>query len=285
MLEQLAFGRTGHLSSRLIFGAAALAKVSQAEAYAALDSLLEHGVNHIDTAASYGESERLIGPWLEPRRADFFLATKTGERSYAKAKEQLHRSLELLRTDHVDLIQLHCLIDDADWDTAMGPGGALEALVEARAQGLVRFIGVTGHELRVARMHQRSLAHFDFDSVLLPFNFALAQNPEYAAQFAALLAACGERKIAVQTIKSLARGPKEDEHQPWHTWYAPLTEPTAIEQAVHWVLGEPRVFLNTPGDLTLLPRVLEAAERFSAQPSEPVMRAHALANRVSPLFV
>ena len=285
MLEKLAFGRTGHLSSRLIFGAAALGKVSRAEADAALDSLLEHGVNHIDTAASYGESERLIGPWLEPRRADFFLATKTGERSYAKAKEQLHRSLELLRTDHVDLIQLHCLIDDAEWDTAMGPGGALEALVEARAQGLVRFIGVTGHELRVARMHQRSLAHFDFDSVLLPLNFALAQNPEYAAQFAALLGLCGERKIAVQTIKSLARGPKEDEHQPWHTWYAPLTEPSAIEQAVHWVLGEPRVFLNTPGDLTLLPRVLEAAERFTAQPSEPTMRAHAQLNRVSPLFV
>ncbi|HEY1536444.1 MAG TPA: aldo/keto reductase [Polyangiaceae bacterium] len=285
MLEKLAFGRTGHLSSRLIFGAAALGKVSRAEADAALDLLLEHGVNHLDTAASYGESERLIGPWLEPRRADFFLATKTGERSYAKAKEQLHRSLELLRTDHLDLIQLHCLIDDADWDTAMGPGGALEALVEARAEGLVRFIGVTGHELRVARMHQRSLAHFDFDSVLLPLNFALAQNPEYAAEFAAVLRLCGERNIAVQTIKSLARGPKEDEHQPWHTWYAPLTEPSAIEQAVHWVLGEPRVFLNTPGDLTLLPRVLEAAERFTSQPSEPTMRAHAQLNRVSPLFV
>jgi aryl-alcohol dehydrogenase-like predicted oxidoreductase len=285
MLEKLAFGRTGHLSSRLIFGAAALGKVSPAEADAALDLLLEHGVNHIDTAASYGESERLIGPWLERRRADFFLATKTGERTYAKAKEQLHRSLELLRTDHLDLIQLHCLIDDADWDTAMGPGGALEALVEARAEGLVRFIGVTGHELRVARMHQRSLGHFDFDSVLLPLNFALAQNPEYAAGFAAVLALCSERNVAVQTIKSLARGPKEDEQQPWHTWYAPLTEPSAIEQAVHWVLGEPRVFLNTPGDLTLLPRVLEAAERFTSQPSEPTMRAHAQLNRVSPLFV
>ncbi|HEX3854837.1 MAG TPA: aldo/keto reductase, partial [Polyangiaceae bacterium] len=235
--------------------------------------------------ASYGESERLLGPWLEPRRADFFVATKTGERSYAKAKEQLHRSLELLRTDHVDLIQLHCLIDAPDWDTAMGPGGALEALVEARAQGLVRFIGVTGHELRVARMHQRSLAHFDFDSVLLPLNFALLQNQEYAAEFEALVALCGARNIAVQTIKSLARGPKEDEQQPWHTWYAPLTEPAAIEQAVHWVLGEPRVFLNTPGDVTLLPSVLAAAARFSARPSEPAMHALARANHVSPLFV
>jgi aryl-alcohol dehydrogenase-like predicted oxidoreductase len=285
MLQQLAFGRTGHQSSRVIFGAAALGTVTQAEADSALDLLLERGVNHIDTAASYGESERRIGPWLAPRRAEFFLATKTGERSYAKAKEQLHRSLELLRTDHLDLIQLHCLIDEQDWTTAMGPGGALEALVEARAQGLVRFIGVTGHELRVARMHQRSLAHFDFDSVLLPLNHSLLQNPTYKADFEALLSVCTARNVAVQTIKSLARGPKEDSAQPWHTWYAPLTEPAAIAAAVHWVLGDPRVFLNTPGDIKLLPMVLEAAARFTAQPSEQVMQEQARANHVSPLFV
>ncbi|HEY3667243.1 MAG TPA: aldo/keto reductase [Polyangiaceae bacterium] len=285
MLQQLAFGRTGHQSSRVIFGAAALGTVTQAEADAALDLLLEHGVNHIDTAASYGESERRIGPWLATRRAEFFLATKTGERSYAKAKEQLHRSLELLRTDHLDLIQLHCLIDEQDWTTAMGPGGALEALVEARAEGLVRFIGVTGHELRVARMHQRSLAHFDFDSVLLPLNYSLLQNPAYESDFEALLGICAARNIAVQTIKSVARGPKEDQAQPWHTWYAPLTEPAAIAAAVHWVLGDPRVFLNTPGDIRLLPSVLEAAARFTAQPSDQVMQEQARANHVSPLFV
>jgi len=285
MLPKLAFGRTGHLSSRVIFGAAALGTVTQAEAEAALDLLLEHGVNHIDTAASYGESERRMGPWLAPHRGELFLATKTGERSYAKAKEQLHRSLELLRTDHLDLIQLHCLIDDADWTTAMGPGGALEALVEARAQGLVRFIGVTGHELRVARMHQRSLAHFDFDSVLLPLNFALSQNLEYKAELEALLSLCAARNVAVQTIKSLARGPKEDAQQPWHTWYAPLTEPAAIEAAVHWVLGDQRVFLNSPGDVKLLPAVLEAAARFTARPSEQVMSTQAQLNHVTPLFV
>ncbi len=286
MIEKQPFGRTGHLSSRVIFGAAALGKVTQAEADRALDTLLEHGVNHIDTAASYGESERRIGPWLEPRRKDFFLATKTGERGHAKAKEQLHRSLELLRTDHVDLIQLHCLIDDDTWATAMGPGGALEALVEARAEGLVRFIGVTGHEVRVARMHQRSLAHFDFDSVLLPLNFALWKNPQYSADFSQLLETCAARNVAVQTIKGLARGPKEEEHQPWHTWYAPLTEPSAIEQAVHWVLGDSRrVFLNTPGDITLLPMVLEAAGRFRSAPSEPEMQALVRSNGVTPLFV
>ncbi|HTA89079.1 MAG TPA: aldo/keto reductase [Polyangiaceae bacterium] len=286
MLEKQPFGRTGHLSSRVIFGAAALGKVSQAEAERALDLLLEHGVNHLDTAASYGDSELRIGPWLEPRRNDFFLATKTGERSYAKAKAQLHRSLELLRTDHVDLIQLHCLIDDAEWHTAFGPGGALEALLEARTEGLVRFIGVTGHELRVAGMHQRSLAQFDFDSVLLPLNFALAQNPQYMADFSALLELCAARNVAVQTIKSLARGPKEDEQQPFHTWYAPLTDPDAIEKAVHWVLGDARqLFLNTPGDITLLPRVLQAAERFRTKPTELTMQSFARDQGLKPLFV
>src|SRR3954469_12572415 len=215
MIPKMAFGCTGHQSSRLIFGAAALGKVTEAEAHAALDLLLEYGINHIDTAASYGASEERIGPWLEPRRADFFLASKTGERTYQAAKAQLQRSLELLRTDHLDLIQLHCLIDDADWTVAMGPGGALEALVEAREQGLVRFIGVTGHELRVARIHQRSLAHFEFDSVLLPWNFTLSRNAEYAAEFEALVSSCSQRGIAVQTIKSLARGPKQDEQQAW----------------------------------------------------------------------
>jgi aryl-alcohol dehydrogenase-like predicted oxidoreductase len=251
-----------------------------------LDLLLEHGVNHIDTAASYGDSERRIGPWLEARRGDFFLATKTGERGYDKAKEQLQRSLELLRTDHVDLIQLHCLIDEADWATAFGPRGALEALIDARDEGLVRFIGVTGHELRVARMHLRSLARFAFDSVLLPMNFALFQNPEYVADFSALLTLCAEQNVAVQTIKGLARGPKTDAAQPWHTWYAPLTESSEIERAVAWVLGDPRqVFLNTPGDVTLLPRVLDAAERVLAQPNEGDMRALARDAQLTPLFV
>lgn len=285
MIVKTPFGRTGHHSSRVIFGAAALGRVSQVEADRALDCLLEHGVNHIDTAASYGESEPRIGPWLEPRRKDFFLATKTGERGYEAAKTQLHRSLERLRTDHVDLIQLHCLIDEADWATAMGPNGALQALIEARAEGLVRFIGVTGHELRVAEMHQRSLARFDFDSVLLPMSYPLLQNPKYAADFSALTALCAERNVAVQTIKGLARGPKTDEAQPWHTWYAPLTDDSAIDRAVSWVLGDPRhFFLNTPGDVTLLPHVLRAAERFTAAPSVQEMREFSAANALTPLF-
>ncbi len=163
MIPKLAFGRTGHLSSRVIFGAAGLGTGTQDDADRVLDLLLKHGINHIDTAASYGESEVHIGPWMRRHRGDFFLATKTGDRTYAKAKESLQRSLDRLHTDHVDLIQLHYLVQPDEWEVAMGPGGALEALVEARDQGLTRAIGVTGHDLTVATMHMRALARFDFE--------------------------------------------------------------------------------------------------------------------------
>src|SRR5215470_15958595 len=200
MIERRPFGRTGHLSSVTLFGAAALARASQNEADRALDVLLRHGVNHIDTAARYGDSELRIGPWMARHRKDFFLATKTGERSKDAAREGIHRSLERLRVDHVDLIQLHSLGHPDEWEQAMGPGGALEAAVEARAQGLVRFIGVTGHGWTIAAMHKRSLARFDFDSVLLPYNFFMAQNERYRQTFQEVLDICRERNVAVQVI-------------------------------------------------------------------------------------
>ncbi|TMG00819.1 MAG: aldo/keto reductase, partial [Chloroflexi bacterium] len=164
------FGRTGHRSSRTIFGAASLSQVTQSAADRTLDVLLQYGVNHIDTAAGYGDSELRIAPWLKREPGSFFLATKTGERKADAAREQLHRSLERLGVDHVDLWQLHSLADPIEWDTALSPGGAIEAAVEARDQGLVKFIGVTGHGIQIAAGHRRSLARFDFDSVLLPYN-------------------------------------------------------------------------------------------------------------------
>src|SRR5689334_478879 len=201
MIAQQPFGRTGHMSTRTLFGAAALSSVTQAEADRTLETLLEYGVNHIDTAASYGDAELRIGPWMGRYRQQFFLATKTGERTYQKARDEIHRSLERLQVDQVDLIQLHNLVDPDEWETAMGPGGALEAAVEARDQGLVRFIGVTGHGITIAAMHKRSLERFDFDSVLLPYNYVLIQNQQYAADFEALMQLCQQRDVAVQTIK------------------------------------------------------------------------------------
>ncbi len=274
MIPLEAFGLTGHQSTRTIFGAAALGGVSQAEADRTLEVLLQHGVNHIDTAASYGEAELRIAPWMKEHRSEFFLATKTGERSYAKAREELHRSLERLQVDQVDLIQLHNLVDPIEWQTAHGPGGALEALVEARQEGLVRFIGVTGHGLSIAAMHQRSLAQFPYDSVLLPYNFVTFQNAKYQADFEALVTLCQERGVAIQTIKSIARRPwgLQDPHTRT-TWYEPLEEQSEIETAVHWVLSRPGIFLNTAGDTTLLPKVLEAAQKYdtSAPPAGAVL--------------
>lgn len=262
MIATQPFGRTGHNSTRTIFGAAALGQVTQDEADRTLDLLLQYGVNHIDVAASYGDAELRIGPWMDRHRNNFFLATKTGEREYGAARDEIHRSLERLRVDYVDLIQLHNLVDPIEWDTAMGPDGALRAVIEARDEGLVRAIGVTGHGTPIAAMHRRSLERFDFDSVLLPYSWIVMQEEKYARDFEALTAVCTERGIAVQTIKSIASRPWGDTPHTHATWYTPLEQANQIDWAVHWVLRRPGVFLNTAGDITLLPKVLDAATRF-----------------------
>jgi aryl-alcohol dehydrogenase-like predicted oxidoreductase len=284
MIERRPFGRTGHLSTVTLFGAAALARVGQDEADRTLEVLLRYGVNHIDTAARYGDSELRIGPWMARHRGDFFLATKTGSRTAAAAREDLHRSLDRLRVDHVDLIQLHSLAHPDEWDQAMGPAGALEALIEARAAGLARFIGVTGHGWTIPAMHRRSLARFDFDSVLMPYNAFMAQQERYRETFEQTLAICRERDVAVQIIKSIARGPWATADRTHATWYQPLEHQADIDRAVHWVLGMPGVFINTPGDVTLLPRVLDAASRFQRRPADGEMAAMLDGRRVTSLF-
>ena len=284
MIAKWPFGRTGHVSTVALFGAAALARASQADADRALEMLLRYGVNHIDTAARYGDSELRIGPWMARHRQDFFLATKTGSRTAAEAREDIHRSLDRLRVDHVDLIQLHSLGHPDDWDQAMGPGGALEAAVEAREQGLARFIGVTGHGWTIAATHRRSLARFDFDSVLLPFNYFMARDTRYRESFDAVLAVCRERNVAVQIIKSIARGPWATTDRTHTTWYQPLEAQEDIDRAVHWILGLPGIFINTAGDLALLPRVLDAASRFEHRPPDDEMAAMLGSSRMTSLF-
>jgi aryl-alcohol dehydrogenase-like predicted oxidoreductase len=285
MIDKQPFGRTGHQSTRTIFGAAALSRVTQDEADRTLELLLGYGVNHFDTAASYGESELRMGPWMSRYRDQVFLATKTGQRTYREARDEFHRSLERLRVDKVDLLQLHNLVDPQEWETAMGPGGALEAAVEARDQGLLRYIGVTGHGVTIAAMHKRSLERFDFDSVLLPYSFVLMQNQQYAADFEALMALCQARNAAVQTIKSIVRAPWGERDHTRATWYEPLEDQADLDRAVHWVLGRPGVFLNTVGDIQVLPKVLDAASRFEARPSDAEMREVMEAQAMAPLFV
>jgi aryl-alcohol dehydrogenase-like predicted oxidoreductase len=284
MIERATFGRTGHLSSRVIFGAAALSRMSQERADAVLPVLDEFGVNHIDVAASYGDAELRLAPWLAGRGDDLFLATKTGDRDGAGARASLERSLTRLGVGSVDLIQLHNLVEPDEWEVAHGPGGAVPALVQARDEGLVRFIGVTGHGVRIPAMHRRSLERFDFDSVLLPYNFSMLEDPGYRSDVDALLQVCTSRGVAVQTIKSVARRRWEGEGGPRFSWYEPLRDADAIGRAVRFVLGRPSLFLNSSSDATLLRPTLEAAARGGAVPSDAELAADVAAHGIRALF-
>jgi aryl-alcohol dehydrogenase-like predicted oxidoreductase len=285
MIARVPFGATGHDSSRVIFGAAALGSVSKDDADRALGLLLEHGINHIDVAASYGDAELRIATWLRRHPGTFFVATKTGQRTYRGAREEIRRSLDRLGVEQIDSIQLHNLVDVIEWDTALSPNGALEAAIEAREEGLVRFIGVTGHGLSVPEMHRRSLERFAFDSVLLPYNHTQMQDQRYADRFEALAAVCAERTVALQTIKSLAHRRWEGREKTASTWYEPLREQADIDLAVHWVLGRPEAFLLTTGDVQILPLLLDAAERFERRPPDEQMAELASRRELAALFV
>ena len=284
MLPVAPFGSTGHPSTRVIFGAAALGSMSQERADATLAKVEEWGINHIDTAASYGAAEDRLRPWLAEHRDDVFLATKTGHRTGVEARAELERSFERMGVDHVDLIQLHNLVDEGEWETAFAPGGAVEALAGARDEGLVSHVGVTGHGLPVPGMHLRSLERFDFASVLFPVNFILLDNPAYRSDVEALLEVCAERDVAVQTIKSIARGRWADDEGTHFSWYDPLTDPEPIDRAVRYVLSNDRLFLNSTSDARLLPMIVQAASGTLSAPSADEMRADVEAEGITPLF-
>jgi len=285
MIRKQFFGSTGHKSTATLFGAAALGNVSQEVADKVLELLIEHGVNHIDTAASYGDSELRIGPWMNEHRDRFFLATKTGERTYAGAKKEFSNSLKRLQVSSVDLLQIHNLVHPDDWDTAMGDDGALKAAIEARDQGLVKFIGVTGHGLLAPTMHRRSLERHEFDSVLTPWNYPLYKNARYRREFEELVKMCKDRGVAVQTIKSVTKGPWGEKPRTRRTWYEPLEAQGDLDLAVSWILGQEGIFLNTAGDVDILPRVLDAASRHVGRPSDSDMDGLVEARKMTPLFV
>jgi diketogulonate reductase-like aldo/keto reductase len=285
MIPEQQFGRTTHASTRVIFGSYALSRATQGEANRILSVLLEWGLNHIDTAPMYGNAEKCIGSWMPQHRDQFFLATKSRNRTYKGAWEDLRRSLTRLRVDSVDLWQLHGLTNPAGWEKAMGPEGALEAFIEARDQGLVRYLGVTGHGDKVPAMHKCSLERFDFDTVLLPYNYLLMQNPRYAADFHELIEVCRTRNVAVQTMKSIARVPCRGRSKTYNTYfYEPLETQETVDKSVHWSLGFQDSFLITAGDMQLLPKVLDAATRFEKRPSEREMRTMVDECRMQQIF-
>lgn len=283
-LPVMPFGRTGHQSTRLIFGAAALGGMSQERADSTMAEVDAAGINHIDTAAGYGDSEIRLRSFLAQHRDRYFLATKTGERTGDAARAELERSLQRMDVDRVDLIQLHNLVESDEWQTALGRGGALDALVSARDEGLVAAIGVTGHGVRIPSMHLRALERFDFDSVLFPYNFVLLTDDGYRADVDRLREVCNERGVAMQTIKSVARGRWRDDETPHFSWYEPLTDPGAIARAVRFVLATDDLFLNTSSDARLLPAMVAAASGDLLAPTDDEMSADAETFGITPLF-
>lgn len=286
MIDRIEFGQTGHVSSRTIFGAAALGAMNQERADMTLAKLDKYGVNHIDVAASYGDAELRLATFLQTRRNDFFLATKTGLRTKDRAKDQLKRSLERLQIDQIDLIQMHNLCQDDEWHVAMGAGGALEGLIEARDEGLVRFIGVTGHGTYAPAMHKKSIEAFEFASVLLPYNFSMMSQPQYAADFEALYDLCMTKGVAIQTIKAVAlRRWRDDETDKRFSWYHPIRDLAALKRAIDFVLARPGLFLNTTSDATMLDNVFSAAGEPICAPNSAGLENDAERLGIEPLFV
>jgi aryl-alcohol dehydrogenase-like predicted oxidoreductase len=284
-VERRRFGRTGHLSTVAIFGAAALWDVTQAEADAAMERVTGAGVNHIDVAPQYGHAEERVGPWIERDRDRFFLGCKTMKRSRADAWAELRRSLERLRTDHLDLYQIHAVTSMEELDQAMAAGGAIETLVEARDQGLTRWLGITGHGIDAPRIFLEALDRFEFDSVLFPINFVQMAQPAYRHDAEALVARCRDLDVGTMIIKSITRGPWGDRHRMHTTWYQPFEDPIEIQRGVDFVLSHDVTGICTAGDTRLLPLVLDACERFTPMP--PAEREALIGeegSRLQPLF-
>ncbi|OGB93120.1 MAG: aldo/keto reductase [candidate division NC10 bacterium RBG_16_65_8] len=261
-MEQRRLGRTGHLSSVVTFGTAGIGRVDQETADLAVQTVLDRGVNHFDVAPRYGEAEVRLRPWMPRIRKQIFLGCKTGQRTRDAAKAELERSLERLGTDRLDLYQLHAVGKLHELDECTAKGGALETLLEAREAGITRWLGITGHTHDAPRTHLEALRRFDFDTVMFPLNFVLWSNPQYRQDAEALLEDCRRRDVGVHIIKTVAKNPWGDRPKTHATWYEPFTDQATIDRAVAFVLSQPVTTLTSVGDVTVLPKVLSAAERF-----------------------
>lgn len=284
-METRRLGRTEHLSTVAIFGAAALWDVSQKEADEVMELVINRGINHIDVAPSYGSAEDRLGPWLARERKRFFVGCKTMERTKANAAAELRQSLERLHIDHFDLYQIHAITTLDDLDIVTGRGGALEALVEAKEAGLTRYLGITGHGVNAPDIFLEALQRFDFDTVLFPINFIQYANPKYQENAEELLRQCREKHVGTMIIKSIAKGPWGDKVKTYNTWYEPFTEVERIQTAVSFVLSQDVTGLCTAGDTCLIPLVLDACDNYKTlnKTAQEVLIERAV--NFEPLFV
>lgn len=261
-MEKRRLGRTGHHSTVVTFGTAGIGRVSQAAADKAVERILAHGVNHIDIAPSYGEAMERLAPWMPKIREGVFLGAKTRERTRAAAQRNIEDCMRRLGAESFDLFQLHSVGTMADLDAVTASGGALEALVELRERGLTKWVGITGHGAEVPRVQLEALRRFDFDTIMFPLNATLFQNPEYRESATELLATSAEKDVGIHTIKMLARGGWGGRDREYATWYDPHRRQEDIDKALWWLLSQPMHTAPSVGDVTLLPRALDAAERF-----------------------
>jgi len=283
-METRRFGRSGHMSTVAVFGAAALSQVTQAEADAAMEQVIVAGVNHIDVAPSYGIAEERLGPWMPRERDRFFLGCKTMERTKAGAAAEMRRSLERVQVEFFDLYQIHAITSFEELDSVTRPGGALEAILEARQAGLTRYIGITGHGVNTPAIFLEALRRFDFDSVLFPINFVQYANPVFRQNAEELLRQCDARDVGTMIIKSITSGPWGERTKAYNTWYLPFDDLEHIQQAVNFVLSRPVTGLCTAGDIRLLPLVLQACENYTPMAVAEQEALIASASEYEPLF-
>lgn len=267
-MKKRRFGRTNHMSTLAVFGAVSLGRLDQSMADKVVQQVIDAGVNHIDIAPSYGEAELRLGPWMPRIRDDFFLGCKTTQRSKESAMQEAHQSLERLQVDTFNLYQLHAITNMDELDAVTAKGGALQAAIELREEGLTDFIGITGHGMETPSLFIEALSRFDFDSVLFPINATLFADDTYRAQALKLLDLLEERDVGVMAIKAVAKGPWGDREHRYHTWYEPFDDKNAIEENIHFVLSHKLTHICTPGDYRLLDMVFKACENFEEMSPE-----------------
>jgi aryl-alcohol dehydrogenase-like predicted oxidoreductase len=283
-METRRFGRTGHMSTIAIFGAAAFYQISQEDADKVMELIIQAGINHIDVAPGYGEAEIRIGPWMPRERKRFFLGCKTMERTREGAWNEMQVSLKRLQTETFDLYQCHAITTMEELDAVTMKGGALEAFVQARQEGLTKFLGITGHGVNAPQIYLEALRRFDFDSVLFPLNFVQMANPEYRKHAEELIATCKAKDVGTMVIKSITKGPWGEKQHTATTWYEPFEEIDEIQKGVNFALSYDVSGLCTAGDTRVLPLVLQACENFSPLNKDEMEEMIKSGKQYEPLF-